>query len=323
VREIGPPAQFHDRSPRALRQRLQTVAVALAMRRRHGWPMGTIAFVGLGVMGWPMARHLASAGHQLRLFNRTAEKAERFAAAYGGIPCTSPASAAAGADALITCVGNDDDVRQVTVGPEGGFQSLAEGALFIDHSTVSAELARNLAQSNPHIGCVDAPVSGGQAGAEAGQLAIMCGGAETAVAAATPLLQAYGRRIVRIGEAGHGQLAKMANQIAIAGIVQGLAESLHFATKAGLDTAALIEAIGQGAAQSWQMDNRARTMVEGKFDFGFAVDLMRKDLGLVLVEARANGASLPVAALVDQFYADVQKLDGGRNDTSSLIRRLA
>ncbi len=285
--------------------------------------MGTIAFVGLGVMGWPMARHLASAGHQLRLFNRSAEKAHLFAAAYGGTPCATVAEAAKGADALITCVGNDDDVRQVTIGPDGGFQSLADGALFIDHSTVSAHLARSLAQSHPRIGCVDAPVSGGQAGAESGQLAIMCGGTEAAVLAATPILQAYGRRIVRIGEAGHGQLAKMANQIAIAGVVQGLAEALHFAAKAGVDPDALIDAIGQGAAQSWQMDNRARTMVEGKFDFGFAVDLMRKDLGLVLAEARANGASLPVAALVDQFYADVQKMGGGRNDTSSLIRRLA
>jgi len=285
--------------------------------------MGTIAFVGLGVMGWPMARHLVAAGHQLRLFNRTAQTARRFAAACGGIPCATVAEAAIGSDALITCVGNDDDVRQVTVGPEGGFQSLADGALFIDHSTVSAELARTLASCNPRIACVDAPVSGGQAGAEAGQLAIMCGGTEAAVCAATPILQAYGRRIVRIGEAGHGQLAKMANQIAIAGVVQGLAESLHFATRAGLDTDALIDAIGQGAAQSWQMDNRARTMMEGRFDFGFAVDLMRKDLGLVLAEARANGASLPVAALVDQFYADVQKLGGARNDTSSLIRRLA
>ena len=284
--------------------------------------MAIIAFVGLGVMGWPMARHLTTAGHQLRLFNRTQEKAERFAAAYGGTPCQTVAEAAQGADALITCVGNDDDVRAVTTGPAGGFQSLAEGALFIDHSTISARLARELAERTKTIQCVDAPVSGGQAGAEAGQLAIMCGGAEAAVAAATPLMEAYGRRIVRIGPSGHGQLAKMANQIAIAGLVQGLSESLHFAMKAGLDTEALLDAIGKGAAQSWQMDNRAKTMVEGKFDFGFAVDLMRKDLGLVLEEARVVGASLPVAALVDQFYADVQKMGGARNDTSSLIRRL-
>lgn len=284
--------------------------------------MAKIAFVGLGVMGWPMARHLAAAGHELRLFNRTFEKAERFAAAYGGVPCASPAEAARGADALITCVGNDEDVRQVAMGPDGGFQALADGALFIDHSTVSARLARELAEAAPRLQCVDAPVSGGQAGAEAGQLAVMCGGTEEAVEVARPLMEAYGRRIVRIGGSGHGQLAKMANQIAIAGVVQGLSESLHFAMKAGLDTEALLEAIGKGAAQSWQMDNRAKTMVDGKFDFGFAVDLMRKDLGLVLEEARAVEASLPVAALVDQFYADVQKMGGARNDTSSLIRRL-
>ena len=285
--------------------------------------MAHIAFVGLGVMGWPMARHLAAAGHDVRLFNRTAEKAVRFAAAYGGTACATVAEAAEGADALITCVGNDDDVRQVTEGAGGGFATLPDGALFIDHSTASAALARALADRNPRFRCIDAPVSGGQAGAESGQLAIMCGGDEQAVKAARPILDCYGRRVVRIGPSGHGQLAKMANQIAIAGVVQGLAESLHFALKAGLDTNALLDAIGQGAAQSWQMDNRARTMVEGRFDFGFAVDLMRKDLGLVLDEARSNGASLPVAALVDQFYADVQKLGGNRNDTSSLIRRLA
>ena len=285
--------------------------------------MAHIAFVGLGVMGWPMARHLAAAGHDVRLFNRTAEKAVRFAAAYGGTACATVAEAAEGADALITCVGNDDDVRQVTEGAGGGFATLPDGALFIDHSTASAALARALADRNPRFRCIDAPVSGGQAGAESGQLAIMCGGDEQAVEAARPILDCYGRRVVRIGPSGHGQLAKMANQIAIAGVVQGLAESLHFALKAGLDTNALLDAIGQGAAQSWQMDNRARTMVEGRFDFGFAVDLMRKDLGLVLDEARSNGASLPVAALVDQFYADVQKLGGNRNDTSSLIRRLA
>lgn len=284
--------------------------------------MATIAFVGLGVMGWPMARHLAAAGHELRLFNRTAEKADRFAAAYGGTPCASPAEAARGTDALVTCVGNDDDVRQVTTGPSGGFQSLAPGAIFIDHSTISARLARGLAEAAPQLHCIDAPVSGGQAGAEAGQLAVMCGGAEAAVEAARPIMEAYGRRIVRIGPPGHGQLAKMANQIAIAGVVQGLSESLHFAMKAGLDTEALIDAIGKGAAQSWQMDNRARTMVEGRFDFGFAVDLMRKDLGLVLDEARANKAQLPVTALVDQFYADVQAMGGARWDTSSLIARL-
>ncbi|WP_199554128.1 NAD(P)-dependent oxidoreductase [Sandaracinobacteroides hominis] len=281
--------------------------------------MGKIAFVGLGVMGWPMARHLASAGHELRLFNRTAEKAGRFAAAYGGLPCATVAEAADGADALVTCVGNDADVRQVTA---DGFRTLPDGALFIDHSTISARLALEIAGTNPRLRCVDAPVSGGQAGAEAGQLAVMCGGTDAAVEAARPIVEAYGRRIVRIGPAGHGQLAKCVNQIAIAGLVQGLSEAMAFAVKAGLDTEALLDAIGKGAAQSWQMDNRARTMVEGKFDFGFAVDLMRKDLGLVLDEAAGNGAQLEVTRLVDGYYAEVQAMGGGRNDTSSLIRRL-
>lgn len=284
--------------------------------------MAVVAFVGLGVMGWPMARHLAQAGHHLRLFNRSPEKAERFVAAHGGSACPSARAAAEGADVLISCVGDDADVRAVTLGPEGGFSRLRPGALFIDHSTTSASLARELAGARANLLCLDAPVSGGQAGAEAGQLAIMCGGSEAAFTAAGSLLSAYGRRVVHVGPAGHGQLAKMVNQIAIAGVVQGLAEALHFARRADLDVERVLDAIGQGAAQSWQMDNRARTMVEGRFDFGFAVDLMRKDLGLVLAEARSNGASLPVAALVDQFYADIQKMGGGRHDTSSLIRRL-
>jgi 3-hydroxyisobutyrate dehydrogenase len=284
--------------------------------------MAILGFAGLGVMGWPMARHLAAAGHSVRVFNRSPEKASRFAAAYGATACRTAAEAADGAAAFISCVGNDDDVREVTGGSNGAFGTLAAGALYIDHSTVSARLARDLAGLNPAIRCIDAPVSGGQAGAEAGQLAIMCGGAADAVEAARPFLECYGRRIVRIGPPGHGQLAKMANQLAIAGVVQGLSEAMHFALKAGLDTDALLDAIGQGAAQSWQMDNRARTMVQGKFDFGFAVELMRKDLGLVLEEARENGASLPVAALVDQFYADLMKMGGARQDTSSLIRRL-
>jgi 3-hydroxyisobutyrate dehydrogenase len=284
--------------------------------------MATLGFAGLGVMGWPMARHLTAAGHTVRVFNRTFEKAERFAAAHGATACRTAAEAAQGADAFISCVGNDADVAEVTRGPEGAFRTLAAGALYIDHSTVSASLARTLAAGHPQIRCIDAPVSGGQAGAEAGLLAIMCGGDEAAVEAARPILECYGRRVVRIGPPGHGQLAKMANQIAIAGVVQGLSEAMHFALKAGLDTEALLDAIGQGAAQSWQMDNRARTMVQGKFDFGFAVELMRKDLGLVLDEARQNGASLPVAALVDQFYADLMKMGGARQDTSSLIRRL-
>jgi 3-hydroxyisobutyrate dehydrogenase len=285
--------------------------------------MATIGFAGLGVMGWPMARHLAAAGHSVRVFNRSHDKTRRFAAAYGTTACFSAAEAADGAAAFITCVGNDADIREVTGGKDGAFQSLPAGALYIDHSTISAGLAQDIARQSPALRCVDAPVSGGQAGAEAGQLAIMCGGDEAAVEAARPILESYARRIVRIGPSGHGQLAKMANQIAIAGLVQGLAESLHFATKAGLDTDSLIDAIGQGAAQSWQMDNRARTMVKGQFDFGFAVELMRKDLGLVLAQARETGASLPVTALVDQFYADIEKMGGSRQDTSSLIRRLS
>ena len=281
--------------------------------------MAPIAVVGLGVMGWPMARHLAAAGHDVRLFNRTAEKAVRFAAAYGGTACATVAEAAEGADALITCVGNDDDVRQVTEGAGGGFATLPDGALFIDHSTASAALARALADRNPRFRCIDAPVSGGQAGAESGQLAIMCGGGEQAVEAARPILDCYGRRVVRIGPSGHGQLAKMANQIAIAGVVQGLAESLHFALKAGLDTNALLDAIGQGAAQSWQMDNRARTMVEGRFDFGFAVDLMRKDLGLAQQAAKNAAVATPVGALALSLYDRYVEAGGGSKDFSGII----
>ena len=281
--------------------------------------MARIAFVGLGVMGWPMARHLIAAGHELKLFNRTPEKAERFVAAYGGIATNRIAEAADNADALITCVGNDADVLEV-VGH--AVPVMVDGALLIDHSTISAGTARRLALENGRLHVVDAPVSGGQSGAEAGQLAIMCGGSDVAFARARLLLEAYTRQIVHIGPAGHGQLAKCVNQIAIAGLVQGLSEAMHFAIRAGLNSDAVLDAIGQGAAQSWQMDNRAKTMVAGSFDFGFAVELMRKDLGLVLAEARANGASLPVAALVDQFYADVQKMGGSRQDTSSLIRRL-
>jgi 3-hydroxyisobutyrate dehydrogenase len=282
-------------------------------------PMGTVAFVGLGVMGWPMARHLAAAGHRLRLHNRTPEKAERFVAAHGGTACRSAAEAAHGADALITNVTADPDVEAIF---REAAPVLAGGALAIDHSTVSPDLARRLPAEHPRLHWVDAPVSGGQAGAEAGRLAIMCGGTEAAVALARPLMAAYGARIVHIGPSGHGQLAKCANQLAIAGLLQGLAEALSFARTAGVAIEPLLEAIGGGAAQSWQMDNRARTMVEGRFDFGFAVDLMRKDLGLVFAEAREHGSSLPVAALVDQFYADIQRAGGGRWDTSSLISRL-
>ncbi len=283
--------------------------------------MARIAFLGLGVMGAPMARHLAAAGHALVVHNRSPEKAEAWVAAYGGAAAPGAAEAAAGADAVIACVGNDRDVEQVSAAAFGGMR---EGALFIDHTTVSARLARRLADEGAARGllCVDAPVSGGQAGAEKGQLAIMCGGADAAVAAATPLMQAYAARIVHVGPAGHGQLTKMVNQICIAGIVQGLAEAVHFTHRAGLDAGKVLEAVSGGAAQSWQMVNRWPTMDRGEFDFGFAVDWMRKDLGLTLEEARANGARLPLTALVDQFYADLQAMGGGRQDTSSLIRRL-
>lgn len=281
--------------------------------------MATIAFIGLGVMGWPIARHLATAGHALRVMNRSREKADRFADAYGGTAHATARDAANGADMLIACVPADADVAALA---DTALAALADGALVVDHSTISADLARRLASAHPRLHLVDAPVSGGQAGAEAGRLSIMCGGSPDAIAAARPILDTYAARVTHIGPAGHGQRAKMANQIAIAGLVQALAESLHFARAAGLDTDALIAAIGGGAAQSWQMDNRAKTMVEGRFDFGFAVDLMRKDLGLVLDEARRLGASLPVTALVDQFYADVARAGGGRLDTSSLITRL-
>ena len=283
--------------------------------------MARIAFLGLGVMGAPMARHLAAAGHALVVYNRSHHKAFAWVAANGGANAASVAEAAAGADAVIACVGNDRDVAEVA---EAAFPAMGEGALFIDHTTISARLARLLAEEAEGRGlrCVDAPVSGGQAGAEKGQLAVMCGGAEAAVAAATPLMQAYAGRIVHVGPAGHGQLTKMVNQICIAGVVQGLSEAVHFTHRAGLDADKVLEAVSGGAAMSWQMVNRWPTMDRGEFDFGFAVDWMRKDLGLTLEEARANGARLPLTALVDQFYADLQALGAGRQDTSSLIRRL-
>ena len=283
--------------------------------------MAKIAFLGLGVMGAPMARHLAAAGHGLTVYNRSPEKAETWVAANGGRLVASVAEAAAGADAVIACVGADKDVAEVA---EGAFGAMREGAVFIDHTTVSARLARLLAGEAAARGllCVDAPVSGGQAGAENGQLAIMCGGSDEAIAAAAPLMQAYAARIVHVGPAGHGQLTKMVNQICIAGVVQGLSEAVHFTHKAGLDADKVLEAVSGGAAMSWQMVNRWPTMDEGNFDFGFAVDWMRKDLGLTLEEARANGARLPLTALVDQFYADLQAMGAGRQDTSSLIRRL-
>ena len=286
--------------------------------------MARIAFLGLGVMGGPMARHLAAAGHGLVVYNRSPDKARAWTAKHGGTIASTAAGAAGGADAVIACVGRDEDVEEVTLGPSGAFRNMRDGALFVDHTTASARLARRLAEEGRTLGllAVDAPVSGGQAGAESGTLAVMCGGSDEAVAAARPLIEAYAARIVHVGGAGTGQLAKMVNQIAIAGVLQGLAEALHFTRAAGLDSARVFEAISGGAAQSWQMVNRWATMDKGEFDFGFAVDWMRKDLGLTLAEARSNGASLPLTALVDQFYAEVAAMGGGRQDTSSLVRRL-
>ncbi|HWT13660.1 MAG TPA: NAD(P)-dependent oxidoreductase [Allosphingosinicella sp.] len=286
--------------------------------------MARIAFLGLGVMGAPIAGHLARAGHDLVVYNRTPGKALAWVEAHGGARAESPAAAASGAAAVIACVGADNDLEEVTLGPAGAFAALGEGGLFIDHTTVSAAIARRLAEQSQARGfhCVDAPVSGGQSGAEKGALAIMCGGTDEALAAARPLMECYAARIVHVGPAGSGQLAKMVNQICIAGTVQGLAEAVHFAAAAGLDSAKVFDAISGGAAQSWQMVNRWATMARGEFDFGFAVDWMRKDLGLTLDEARANGARLPLTALVDQFYADLQAIGAGRQDTSSLVRRL-
>ena len=285
--------------------------------------MARVAFLGLGVMGFPMARHLAAAGHDLTVYNRTFAKADAWVAVHGGRAALSPAAAAAGADVVFTCVGNDEDLRSVVLGPDGAFAAMSKGALFVDHTTVSASIARELAEAGDARGLyvVDAPVSGGQAGAEAGQLTIMCGGQAAAFACAEPVMAAYAKRIGHMGPAGSGQLTKMVNQICIAGVLQGLSEALIFATAAGLDADAVVDVISKGAAQSWQMDNRARTMVRGEFDFGFAVDWMRKDLGLVLSEAASRGLDLPLTALVDGFYAEVQAMGGARQDTSSLIRR--
>jgi len=280
-----------------------------------------VSFIGLGVMGYPMAGHLARAGHSVTVYNRTSEKAQKWSAEYGGRAVASPAAAAEGADFVFCCVGNDDDLRSVTTGTNGAFGTMLPGSVFVDHTTTSAEVARELAveAGNRDIAFVDAPVSGGQAGAENGQLTVMMGGDEKAVKRAAPLIDCYARMQARLGQAGSGQLAKMVNQVCIAGVVQGLAEALHFAERSGLDAGAVMDVISKGAAQSWQMDNRAATMIEGKFDYGFAVDWMRKDLGFVLNEARRNGAHLPLTALVDQFYSEVQGLGGGRWDTSSLI----
>ena len=283
--------------------------------------MAKLAFIGTGVMGAPMAGHLVAAGHDVTVFNRTAAKAAAWAEKYGGSVADTPAAAAKGAAAVFACVGNDDDLAAVTLGPDGAFAAMADGALFVDHTTVSATIARRLADETRLL-VLDAPVSGGQAGAENGKLSIMCGGSDAAFAAAEPLMAAYAARIVHVGPAGAGQQTKMCNQIAIAGVVQGVAEALRFAQNSGLDTDKVLAAISGGAAQSWQMVNRWESMAEERFDFGFAVDWMRKDLGLALDEARTNGAVLPVAALVDQFYAEVQAMGGARQDTSALVRRL-
>jgi 3-hydroxyisobutyrate dehydrogenase-like beta-hydroxyacid dehydrogenase len=283
-----------------------------------------VAFLGLGVMGYPMAGHLARTGHAVAVYNRTAAKAADWAAAHGGAHAPTPREAAAGADVVCACVGNDDDLRSVALGPDGAFAGMKPGAVFVDHTTASAEVARELhaAARQQGLHFIDAPVSGGQAGAVNGVLTVMCGGDAEPFAAARPVVMAYARACTLLGPSGAGQLAKMVNQICIAGLLQGLAEALAFGQRAGLDMPAVLDVIGKGAAQSWQMDNRGRTMLEGRFDFGFAVDWMRKDLGLVLDEARRNGAQLPVTALVDQFYADIQARGGQRWDTSSLVVRL-
>ncbi|MES2667311.1 MAG: NAD(P)-dependent oxidoreductase [Pseudomonadota bacterium] len=286
--------------------------------------MTKLAFLGLGVMGAPMAGHLAKAGHAVTVYNRTPAKAQAWVAQYGGAAAATPAQAAAGAEFVLACVGNDDDLRSVCLGPDGAFAGMAPGAVFVDHTTVSAQVTRDLAgvAAAAGLGFVDAPVSGGQAGAVNGQLSIMCGGSVEDYDRADPVMAAYARICRRIGTSGQGQIAKMMNQICIAGLMQGLSEALAFGQKAGLDGEAVVEVISQGAAGSWQMVNRHRTMLADTFDFGFAVDWMRKDLGICLATADEIGASLPVTALVDQFYKDVQIMGGGRGDTSSLIRRL-
>ena len=286
--------------------------------------MTKITFLGLGVMGYPMAGHLVAAGHSVTVYNRTTAKAEAWVAQHGGALGTTPADAAEGSEMVMACVGNDDDLRSVCLGPDGAFASMSKGSIFVDHTTVSAAVTRELYESAKAKGIsfVDAPVSGGQAGAENGQLSIMCGGDQEDYDWAEPVMNVYSKLCRRIGDSGSGQMTKMCNQIAIAGLVQGLAEAMHFASKAGLDGAAVIEVISQGAAGSWQMSNRYETMLDDHFEHGFAVDWMRKDLGICLATADENGASLPVTALIDQFYKDVQKLGGGRWDTSSLFKRL-
>ncbi len=287
--------------------------------------MAKVAFIGLGVMGYPMAGHLrVKGGHEVTVYNRTSAKAQAWASQFGGRVAATPREAALGQDIVFACVGNDDDLRHVTTGADGAFAGMTKGAIFVDHTTASADVARELhaAASAAGFGFIDAPVSGGQAGAENGVLTVMCGGDAPVYAQVEPVIAAFARACRLMGPSGAGQLTKMVNQICIGGLVQALSEGVHFAQRAGLDVEAVIEVISKGAAQSWQMENRYRTMNEGKFDFGFAVDWMRKDLSICLEEARRNGAQLPVTALVDQFYAEVQKLGGARWDTSSLLARL-
>jgi 3-hydroxyisobutyrate dehydrogenase-like beta-hydroxyacid dehydrogenase len=287
-------------------------------------PARKVAFLGLGVMGFPMAGHLALAGHDVTVYNRSAAKAQAWTGEFKGRAAPTPREAVAGCDFVFCCVGNDDDLRSVVLGADGALAGMKQGAVFVDHTTASADVARELSAvaAGKGLQFVDAPVSGGQAGAQNGLLTVMCGGDATAFEAVRPVAMAFSRAFTLLGPSGAGQLAKMVNQIAIAGLVQGLSEAIAFGQRARLDMVQVLDVIGKGAAQSWQMDNRGKTMIEGKFDFGFAVDWMRKDLGLVLDEAKRNGARLPVTALVDQFYADVQNLGGNRWDTSSLIKRL-
>ncbi len=286
--------------------------------------MAKVAFLGLGVMGYPMAGHLAAAGHEVCVYNRTTAKAESWVARHGGCMAATPRAAAAGCEIVFACVGNDDDLRSVVGGADGALAGMAEGAIFVDHTTASADVTRDLyaEAAQKGIAFIDGPVSGGQAGAENGVLTVMCGGDEAPYAKAEPVIAAFARSCRLMGDSGAGQLTKMVNQICIAGLLQGLAEGLHFAQKAGLDGEAVVDVISKGAAGSWQMENRYKTMLADEFDFGFAVDWMRKDLGIVLAEAGHNGASLPGTALIDQYYKDVQNMGGNRWDTSSLIRRL-
>jgi 3-hydroxyisobutyrate dehydrogenase len=296
----------------------------MSTRTYDSVPARDVAFLGLGVMGFPMAGHLASAGHRVTVYNRTAAKSSEWVKQYGGKSAPTPAEAARGAELVFACVGNDDDLRSIALGAGGAFAGMKKGAIFVDHTTASAAVARELSEQAKALGLafIDAPVSGGNLGAINGALTVMCGGDAEAFAMARPLAMTFAKAVTLLGPSGSGQLAKMVNQIAIAGLVQGLSEAIAFGERSGLDMKAVLEVIGKGAAQSWQMDNRGPTMIQGKFDFGFAVDWMRKDLGIALDEARRNGARLPVAALVDQFYADLQASGGRRDDTSSLIKRL-